>query len=137
MNKSDPHLIIFFDGICYLCNSIVNFLIKIDSKDKLRFSPIQSKFSHKNFLTSYPELEHYDSILLQKNQKVFVKSDAVIEIIKELRWYWRIFLVGKIIPRKLRDMIYDYVAENRYGWFGKKDECMIPTDEVKSRFFLE
>lgn len=130
-------IIIYFDGVCYLCNSLVNFLLKIDKDNRLKFSPLQSNFAERELKNSKINLEEIDSIILQVGSKFFIKSDAVIEIIKELRWYWRIFLIAKIFPLKLRDKLYDFIADHRYKWFGKKDSCMIPTNDVKSRFIVD
>lgn len=130
-------MIVYFDGICYLCNSLVDFLIKIDKRKKLKFSPLQSDFAQKELKNSTIDLSEVDSIIVQKGNKIYIKSDALIEVIKQLSWYWRIFLIIKIFPQKFADKIYDYIAKNRLKWFGRKNECMIPTEEVKSRFILD
>lgn len=137
MKSADAPIIIYFDGVCYLCNSLVNFLLKIDKDNRLKFSPLQSNFAERELKNSKINLKEIDSIILQVDSKFFIKSDAVIKIIKELRWYWRIFLIAKIFPLKLRDKLYDFIADHRYKWFGKKDSCMIPTNDVKSRFIVD
>lgn len=137
MKPADAPIIIYFDGVCYLCNSLVNFLLKIDKDNRLKFSPLQSNFAERELKNSKINLKEIDSIILQVDSKFFIKSDAVIKIIKELRWYWRIFLIAKIFPLKLRDKLYDFIADHRYKWFGKKDSCMIPTNDVKSRFIVD
>lgn len=129
-------MVIYFDGVCYLCNSVVNFLIKIDREKKLKFSPLQSIYAKNNLMVGGEHQSKIDSIIFQKEGKYFIKSDAVIEIIKQLSWYWRIFLIATVLPKKLRDRLYDFTADHRYNWFGKMGKCMIPTDDVKSRFLL-
>lgn len=130
-------MIVYFDGICYLCNSLVDFLIKIDKRKKLKFSPLQSDFAQKELKNSTIDLSEVDSIIVQKGNKIYIKSDALIEVIKQFSWCWRVFLIIKIFPQKFADKIYDYIANNRLKWFGRKNECMIPTEEVKSRFILD
>lgn len=127
------HKIILFDGVCNLCNGSVNFLIWRDEKGIFKYSPLQSNFSQ-NLIEKLNIPDNVDSIILVHRNRYYLKSDAVIEIIKELKWYWKIFLIGSILPRKLRDKIYDVIANHRYNWFGKRDKCMIPTEDVKSRF---
>lgn len=132
MNLTE-HKVILFDGVCNLCNGSVNFLIRRDEKGIFKYSPLQSNFS-KKLIDELNIPKYVDSIILVHKNRYYLKSDAVIEIIKELKWYWKIFLFGSILPRKLRDKIYDIIANHRYNWFGKRDECMIPTDDLKSRF---
>lgn len=136
MKSADAPIIIYFDGVCYLCNSLVNFLLKIDKDNRLKFSPLQSNFAERELKNSDINLEEIDSIILQVGSKFFIKSDAVIKIIKEMRWYWQGLLVIKILPKNIRDKLYDFIADHRYKWFGKKDSCMIPTNDVKSRFII-
>ncbi|HET53826.1 MAG TPA: DUF393 domain-containing protein [Ignavibacteria bacterium] len=125
--------IILFDGVCNLCNGSVNFLIKRDFKKVFNFSPLQSDYG--KLITEKLNIpKQIDSIILVINDEYYLKSNAVIEIIKELKWYWRIFIVAKIFPQKTRDAIYDFIANNRYKWFGIRKECMIPTEDIKSRF---
>lgn len=130
-------IIIYFDGVCYLCNSLVNFLIKIDTKKRIKFSPLQSNFARKELEKSQLNLDEIDSIIVQIGEKYYIKSNAVIAIIKELSWYWRILLIIRLIPTRFADNIYDYIAKNRFNWFGKKDKCMIPSLEIRSRFTTE
>lgn len=125
--------IILFDGVCNLCNGSVNFLIRRDFKKVFIFSPLQSNFG-KLLVEELNVPKKIDSIILVIDNKYYIKSDAVIEIIKELKWYWRMLNVLKILPRKFRDLLYDFIANNRYKWFGKQKECMIPTEDIKSRF---
>ncbi|MCZ7604117.1 MAG: thiol-disulfide oxidoreductase DCC family protein [Melioribacteraceae bacterium] len=125
--------IILFDGVCNFCNGSVNFLIKRDSKGIFKYAPLQSEIGQ-NIIAKYNIRETVDSIILLKENNIYIKSNAVIEIIKELKWYWKMLIIVKILPKKFRDLLYDLIANNRYKWFGKMDSCMIPDENVKSRF---
>lgn len=127
--------IILFDGVCNLCNNSVNFIIRRDIKSIFLFAPLQSNFGE--VLTAKMNIpQKIDSIILISENKYYIKSDAVIEIIKQLKWYWRMFIIIKILPLKFRDFLYDFIANSRYKWFGKRDSCMIPDGNVKSRFLV-
>lgn len=125
--------IILFDGVCNLCNNSVNFIIRRDIKSIFLFAPLQSNFGE--VLTAKMNIpQKIDSIILISENKYYIKSDAVIEIIKQLKWYWRMLIIIKILPLKFRDFLYDFIANSRYKWFGKRYSCMIPDENVKSRF---
>ena len=126
--------IILFDGVCNFCNDWVNYIIQKDQRDVFRFVASQSEIGleiqkHLGILD-----RKIDSIVLYiPNQAYFIKSDAVLEIAKSLPYlsWLRLF---KIIPTSLRNPIYDYIAKNRYKWFGKKENCMLPTAEIRGKF---
>jgi len=128
--------IIIFDGVCNFCNKLVNFIIKRDPTSKLIFTALQNK-SAEELIIKYKVI-NYDigSIILIKNDKYFLRSEAIFEIIKDLSGYWYLFGVFRIIPLGIRDYIYKLVSKNRYRFFGKKDSCMIPTKELQKRFLL-
>lgn len=118
-----------------MCNNLINFLIDIDKKDVLRFSPLQSKFAHSELKDYDVNLEQMKSVIYLKNNKVYFKSSAVLEIFKDLGRGYRLLYVFKfIIPRFIRDGIYNFIGNNRYKWFGKRDACRIPTKEVMKKF---
>lgn len=126
--------VILFDGMCNLCNSSVLFIIKRDPKSRFYFAHLQSDFGHgqvKKF--GLPETE-LDSVLLIRAGKLYQKSNAALEIARHLNGLWSALYIFKIIPSFLRDGLYTWIANNRYQWFGKKDACMIPTPELKTRF---
>ena len=131
VGKNDK-VIVLFDGVCILCNSIVNFLLRIDSRDNIRFATLQSEIA-KNFVPQEWLVEP-DSFLAIKNENIFQESAAVFEVIKVLPWYYRIALVFRMLPRSWTDKLYRYVARNRFRWFGKRDTCMIPTEEIRAKF---
>lgn len=126
--------IILFDGLCNLCNGSVNFILKRDKVGKFKFASLQSEIGKE--LTNKFDIDTaiVDSIILIKNDKVFIKSAAVLEILKDLPIGWRVFRIGIILPTVIRDYLYDFVAKHRYQIFGKKDECSIPSKDVQDRF---
>lgn len=131
------HPIILFDGVCNFCNAAVNFVLKQDKKGVFRFAALQSEAGQK--LSEQYNLpgENFKSFVLIENRKVFQKSKAALKVLNHLPWYWKEMQLLKVVPTFLRDAIYDFVAKNRYKWFGKKQQCMIPTAAMKSRFLGE
>lgn len=127
--------ILFFDGVCNLCNGFVQFIIRHDKKGIFRFSSLQSNAGQgvlSHLTEKYGPVP--DSLVLLYKGKFYTRADAALEIAKLLGGGWKLFSVGYIMPRVLRNKIYDFVARNRYKWYGKRDECMMPTKELKSRF---
>jgi predicted DCC family thiol-disulfide oxidoreductase YuxK len=127
--------IILFDGFCNLCNSSVQFLIKKDSKDIFRFVSLQSELG-KELLSRLPiAIQNTDSIILFESEAVFYfKSQAIFQIIKSLGGIFKFLLIFKLLPTSFTNTIYDYIARNRYHWFGKKQHCLVPTMEIQSKF---
>lgn len=127
--------LILFDGICNLCNSSVLYVIKNDKKDRFRFAPIQSEFGQ-NLIEKYGvNTEKTDSILLYTEENgIDYKSTAALKIAYYLGFPNSLLSIFLIIPLFIRNWVYDYIAKNRYKWFGKKESCMIPTPELKSKF---
>jgi len=129
-----PERIVIFDGVCNLCEFSVNFIYQRDVEGKFTFTPAQSTLGSKL-------LEHYqintctlDTVVLVKHNRIYTRSTAALEIASELDIPWNFLQVLSLIPQPVRDQIYDVIAWNRYAWFGKKESCMIPTPEIKSRF---
>ncbi len=126
--------IILFDGVCNLCNGAITFIIQRDKNDVFRYAPLQSEVG-KNLAAKHNiDLDKVDSIILVTEDKAFAKSTAALRIAKHLSGGWPLLAVFLILPRFLRNAVYDFIARNRYKWFGKKDACMIPTPELKSKF---
>ena len=127
-------LVLIFDGVCNLCQSSVNFVIRHDKNGRFQFTSAQSqtgialqKQHHLNALDS-------ESMVLIKDGIAYTKSDAAIEITKHLDGGWKLLAITKIMPKTIRDWGYAKIAANRYNWFGKKDSCMIPSANIRSRF---
>lgn len=124
--------IILFDGVCNLCEASVQFIIKRDTKDIFRFVSIESDLGQK--IINYIGIKSIDSILLyEPGIAYYYKSQAVMRIAKELKG-WCFILNYFSFLGKSADFFYDYIAKNRYKWYGKKDNCMIPTPELKAKF---
>ena len=128
------HPIVLFDGVCNLCNSTVIFLIKRDKNKIFRFAHLQSETA-KSLLEKYQlDGKGIDSIVYIENDKVYIKSTAVLRILRYLKMPYPLLYALIIIPPFIRNAVYDFIAKNRYRWFGKHDNCIVPTDELKERF---
>jgi predicted DCC family thiol-disulfide oxidoreductase YuxK len=128
------HPIILFDGVCNYCNAIVNWVIRLDRKARFRFASLQSERGRSLLQQHGLSPEGLESVVLIDGEKVYTKSDATLRIVRYLPWWLQEARALWIVPRPFRDAIYDYVARNRYKWFGKKDSCMIPSQEQRGRF---
>ena len=126
--------VILFDGVCNLCNSSVQFIITRDPKAQFRFASLQSKYGQQQMIQFNLPTSELNSVLLIKDGKLYQKSSAALLIARMLTGAWPLMFVFIIVPPFIRNAVYDFIARNRYKWFGKKDECMIPTPELKSRF---
>ena len=127
--------IILFDGICNLCNSAVTIVIKQDKKNKFLFAAIQSKKGKE--IVDYLEIDiaKIDSIILYEPGVSYeVKSTAAIKIMNDFGQFWQLTKLLWILPKGFRNQVYDFIAKNRYKWFGKKESCMIPTNDLKEKF---
>lgn len=123
--------LILFDGVCNFCNSTVNFIIKKDQKDQFRFASLQSELGQ-TFLNKLPT--NTDSILYVRNNQVLTKSTAALYIAQDLGYPYKFLTLFKWIPTSWRDNCYDYIAKNRYRWFGKKEQCEIPSEQNRKKF---
>ena len=126
--------IILFDGVCNFCNSTVNFVIKRDKKAILHFAPLQSDIGQQ-LLKEYhlPNDEMRSFVFIEKG-KAYTQSTAALKVCKYLSSLWSLCYAFIIIPKFIRDGIYNWIAKNRYKWFGKKESCMIPSVDVDKRF---
>jgi predicted DCC family thiol-disulfide oxidoreductase YuxK len=128
-------MIILFDGVCNFCDSTVQFIIKHDPKDVFRFAPIQSAIGEEIIRHLHVDTTKIDSILLYEPEKGhFYKSEAAIRIARALGGIYSFVGIFSVLPRSLTDIVYDYIARNRYRWYGQKTECMIPTAEMIAKF---
>jgi len=134
MNKQLTHSIILFDGVCNLCNGAVNFVIKRDPGNVFKFTPLQEKQGVLLLKKHAIDAQELDSIVLVENKKVYTKSSAALRIARKMSNLWPLFFVLLIIPSFIRDGVYDFIAKNRYKWFGKKKQCMIPTPGLREKF---
>lgn len=134
MDNLENKSIIFFDGVCNLCNASVNFVIKHDKKAQFLFASFQSDAA-KEILLHF-NLKNFDSetVILVEGQKLYDKSTAALKIAKRLDGGFKLFYAFLILPKNFRDWIYDLIAKNRYRWFGKRENCIIPSAKLKNRF---
>ncbi|MEO1054157.1 MAG: thiol-disulfide oxidoreductase DCC family protein [Bacteroidota bacterium] len=126
--------VILFDGVCNLCNSSVNFVIDRDKGRYFKFAALQSEAGQELLSSLGQPTENFDSIVLVSNGKIYKKSRAALEVARKLRGLWPLLYVFMIVPWFIRNPIYDLIAKNRYRWFGKSNECRMPTPELKQRF---
>ena len=121
-------IVILFDGICNLCNGTVDFLIKRDRNKQFRFVALQS-VTGKILIQKFNIPPATESVIAIKQNLIYFESDAAIEIARLLPFPWKLAILIKIIPKKLRDYIYRIIAKNRYKWFGKTESCRILSEE--------
>jgi predicted DCC family thiol-disulfide oxidoreductase YuxK len=126
--------IVLFDGVCNLCNGAVQFIIRHDKKNIFMFASLQSEVGRKILEQYNFPLDELNSFILIENNKAYTRSTGALRVAKKLNGLWPLLYGFIIIPKFIRDSIYNWVAGNRYKWFGKKDACMIPTPELKTKF---
>lgn len=137
MNKEKQvDQIVFFDGVCNYCSGIVKFIIRKDKKANFKFSPLQSDFS-KNLLRHFDitiDITNLDTFVYLKLDKVHVKSTAALYVLRDIGGLYRLLFVFIVIPGFVRNFLYSLISKSRYKIWGKKDNCMLPTPEIKDRF---
>ena len=126
--------ILLFDGVCNLCNGLVQFIIKRDPHGQFRFTALQSEAGQSLLQEAGLDPSALNTVVMFDNGQFYTHSNVPLQIAWRLGGLWRLFFVFKLVPKWIRDRIYDWIASNRYSWFGKKDSCMIPTPELKQRF---
>lgn len=126
--------VLLFDGVCNFCSASVRFIAKRDPRGRIRFAPIQSEVGH--LLLEHFDLptDDYDTMVLVTPEHHFIRSAAGLQIARRLRFPWPLAYASIIVPRPLRDLIYRWIAKNRYTWFGRTEACMVPTPELRRRF---
>jgi predicted DCC family thiol-disulfide oxidoreductase YuxK len=129
--------IILFDGVCNFCNSAVNFVIKRDPQSKFRFATLQSEKAHEVLSAHQLSSSDLSSFVLIKDDKTYTRSTAALKVCQDLSGLWPMMYGFMIVPRFIRDGIYNWIARHRYQWFGKRHTCMMPTNDLRSRFLNE
>lgn len=127
-------VIVLFDGICNLCNGAVQLIMKLDKNDSFRFASLQSEKAIPYLKNCNINSESLTSIVVVDDKKCFSESDAVLRITYKLGRVYKLLIILKIIPKRLRDSIYKFIARNRYSWFGKKDSCPLPDEKTIKKF---
>ncbi|MBS1690428.1 MAG: thiol-disulfide oxidoreductase DCC family protein [Bacteroidetes bacterium] len=126
--------ILFFDGVCNFCNSTINFIIRHDKKELFLFAALQSEKGRELLRHIKQDEALPQSVILSYKGRIYEKSDAVLQTARLLGGVWSLLLIGHILPRFVRDSIYNFIARRRYRWFGKRDACMVPSPAVRARF---
>ena len=126
--------IILFDGVCNLCNGGVQFVLSHDKKELFLFSSLQSDYGQQALKERDLDTSSFSSFILIENGQTYYKSTAALRVSKKLSGLIKLLWVFIIVPRPIRDWVYSIIANNRYKWFGKQNECWLPTPDLKSRF---
>ena len=126
-------VIIFFDGVCNLCNGTVNLLIDLDKREVLRFAPLQGT-TYQTYQQQYPVPDDLSSIVVLHGNSWYTESSAALKIVQHLGFPWKLLTMGYLLPPFIRNALYRLVAKHRYQWFGQRDTCRIPTPELRQRF---
>ncbi|MCB0631988.1 MAG: thiol-disulfide oxidoreductase DCC family protein [Saprospiraceae bacterium] len=137
MSQTDPfgpYPILLFDGVCNLCNAFVQFVIRHDPEAVFRFTPLQSEIGQELSAKAGFPVNELSTVILYYRGRFYTHSDVALEVVRRLPGIWSMLYGFVIIPKFLRDAIYNWVARNRYRWFGKRESCMMPTPDVKRRF---
>jgi predicted DCC family thiol-disulfide oxidoreductase YuxK len=131
--------VLLYDGVCGLCNKTVQFVLSHDRRGTLRFAPLQSSYGQ-SVVARHPALRNVDSVVLVEpssgagRERVFTRSTAALRVVSYLGGAWKLLLAAYIIPRPIRNWLYDLVARYRYRFFGRYDTCLLPPPEVRARF---
>lgn len=131
---ADHRAVIVFDGVCNLCNTSVQQVIKHDKQHYFSFASLQGVYGQNLLKKEGLDSGDFDSFLLVENGKIFFKSTAALRVAKRLSFPYKLLYPFILVPRFIRDYIYGLVAKNRYQWFGKRESCMIPSPELQDRF---
>jgi predicted DCC family thiol-disulfide oxidoreductase YuxK len=131
---SNKHITVLFDGVCNLCNGTVQFVIKHDRAAIFRFASLQSHHAHTLLREVNLPTDQLYSVIVIKDGIAYQKSDAALQIARHLSGFWHWLYIFRFVPKFIRDSIYNLIARNRYRLFGKQDQCMIPTPELRARF---
>ena len=139
LSQTESNPIVLYDGVCGLCNRLVQFLLKRDNHDRFRFASLQSEFAS-DLLTRHGADPHdLDTVYVvvdygQPNERLLARSDAVLYMLRELSGFWKLAGVGGVLPKAFRDAVYKIVARNRYRIFGKYESCMLPEPQHRAKF---
>jgi predicted DCC family thiol-disulfide oxidoreductase YuxK len=128
------HALVLFDGVCNLCNGTVNFIIDHDPDGYFRFAPLQSDEAQERLAGTDAAGADLDTIVLVEDGTAYVRSTAALRIARRLTAPWPLLSLFLAVPRPLRDAVYDWIATHRYDWFGRRDQCRLPTPALKDRF---
>lgn len=139
MSTSDSNPIVLYDGVCGLCNRLVQFLLKRDRHDRFRFASLQSEVAQRVLSRHHLNPHDLDTVYVVQNyerpdENLLPRSDAILYMLSVLGGIWSLSAVGRVLPRGLRDVLYKLVARNRYSVFGKHESCMLPEPKHRAKF---
>ncbi len=134
LQQANGRSIVLFDGVCNLCNGAVDFIIRRDRQQKFLFASLQSAQGQQLLNHFQLPAKQYESMVLLKKGKLYQRSSAALEIARELPGGWPLLHHFMVVPAKLRDAVYNFIARNRYSFFGKSETCRLPTPEERTRF---
>ena len=135
--KTEPSntYVIYFDGVCNLCNNSIQYVIRNDSKNLFQFASLQSEYAKMALGSKMIDLGNLESIILETpDGKIYKRSSAALRIASKLKFPINLFAIFIVVPKAIRDAVYNYIGKNRYKWFGKQEKCMIPTPDLKEKF---
>ncbi len=128
------HPVLLYDGVCNLCNSTVQFVIARDKKAKIRFAALQSEFGQVQCEKAGLPKEDLQSLILIEDGKLYTRSSGALRLFKNLGGIWALSYAFIIVPKFIRDGVYNFIAKNRYKWFGEQESCLMPTPDIEARF---
>ncbi|MEC0239405.1 thiol-disulfide oxidoreductase DCC family protein [Paenibacillus dokdonensis] len=126
--------IVLVDGVCHLCQGLTRFIIERDPLAKFQFASLQSDIGAELLQKGGLPVDEVDTVVVIENGKYYIRSAAVLRIVRQLKMPWPLLYAFAFVPLPVRDWLYRYVARNRYRWFGKEEQCMLPTPELRKRF---
>ena len=126
--------VVLFDGVCNLCSSSVQFILKRDKKNQFLFGSLQGQYGQATLQKYQLPHDEFNSFMLIENDQLYTRSTGALRMLKHLGGAWSLLYAFIIVPRFIRDAVYNWIARNRYRWFGKKNECWLPRPEWKARF---
>jgi predicted DCC family thiol-disulfide oxidoreductase YuxK len=133
-NDHERHPVVLFDGVCNLCNATVQFIIRHDKAERFRFASLQGRFGQEVLAAHQLPPNELDTFLLLDGGKLFARSTGALALCRRLGGWWQLLYVFMLIPAPLRDLVYGFVARNRYRWFGKRETCYLPSPALRKRF---
>lgn len=132
--RVDRHSIVLFDGACNLCHATVGWVLRHDRQGLFRFASLQSDAARRALAAAGAPSELPEGMVVLDEAGVHIRSDAAIRIVSRLGFPWNVAAVSRVLPRRLRDAVYQWVADNRYRWFGRREVCAVPAADVAGRF---
>jgi predicted DCC family thiol-disulfide oxidoreductase YuxK len=138
-SQTESHPIVLYDGVCGLCDHLVQFLLKRDHGDRIRFASLQSEFTSQLLTRHGVDPKDLDTVYVvknhgQTNEELLARSDAILYMVSQLEGIWSLSGIARVLPRGFRDAVYKIVARNRYRIFGKHESCMLPEPQHRAKF---